>query len=644
LQYDYPHPPQGALRQSDESVVWRVWAPSSTTVSLVTLCSGQRKETVMTLEDDCYFTHRQSRAEDGLRYGYKLADGREYPDPASRWQPEGVHRFSAVFSPQSFPWTDAGWRGIDRDELVIYELHVGAFTPEGTLDAIAPRLPQLAELGVTAVELMPLAQFPGDRNWGYDGVYPYAVQNSYGGPRALQRLVDAAHRAGLAIILDVVYNHFGPEGNYSCNYGPYLTDRYHTPWGMAVNYDGPQSDAVRQFAIDNARMWVRDLHADGLRLDAVQTIYDFGPRHILAEIQAAVQSEAVHAGRRVHVIAESNQNDIRLIRRKKRGGYALDGVWSDDFHHAVHALLSGERDGFYMDFGDPSQVAKAINEVFVYDGCYSPFHRRRHGSRVGRIDRTRFVICVQNHDQVGNRAQGDRLGTLLPPAAQRLACGLLLLSPCVPLLFMGEEYGEQTPFPFFCSFDDPALVEAVRQGRRREFDKSPEFEIPDPQDITTFATARLSWAWPEGSPHSQLRRLYQDLLAARHRWPALRDRRHTIVRLLNDRVSDAPALLAIRRGGEDGLLAVANLTEKTALLAEAEKGTGPICVQHRPGRSGKLDLSPFPLREAILSTEDARYGGGRLVLPSPSASVGEGVDLQLLPYELLVFGSRRGSV
>ncbi len=308
---------------------------------------------------------------------------------------------------------------------------------------------------------MPVAQFPGDRNWGYDGVYPYAVQNSYGGPRALQRFVDAAHQLGLAVILDVVYNHFGPEGNYMAKYGPYFTDRYRTPWGKAVNYDGPESDAVRQFVIDNACTWVRDFHIDGLRLDAVQTIYDLSPRHILAELQAAVQREAGGGGRLVHVIAETDQNDVRLVRPSEIGGYGLDGVWSDDFHHSVHALLTGERDGYYLDFGEPSQVAKALNDVFVYDGCYSPFRRRRHGSRVGAADRTHFVVCIQNHDQVGNRARGDRLSTLVPPAAQRLACGLLLLSPCVPLLFMGEEYGETRPFPFFCSFEDAALVEAV---------------------------------------------------------------------------------------------------------------------------------------------------------------------------------------
>jgi maltooligosyltrehalose trehalohydrolase len=627
MKRDAGHPPQGALRQPDGSTVWRVWAPNSAAVSLVTLAAGNHREIEMRREESDYFVHREPAADEGLRYLYKLADGRTRPDPASRWQPEGVHGPSAVFVPESYVWSDDSWRGVAREDLVIYELHVGTFTPEGTLAAIVPRLAQLASLGITAVELMPVAQCPGDRDWGYDAVYPYAVQNSYGGPRALAQFVDAAHRAGLAVILDVIYNHLGPEGNYLADFGPYFTDGYHTPWGKAINYDGPQSDAVRQFVVDNARSWVRDFHIDGLRLDAVQTIYDFGPRHILADIQAAVKREAARTKRVVHVIAETNQNDVRLIQSRGHGGYGLDGVWSDDFHHSVHALLTGERDGYYADFGRPAHLAKALNRVFVYDGCYSPFRRRRHGSRVGAIDRSRFVICVQNHDQVGNRAKGDRLSTLVPPAAARLACGLLLLSPCVPLMFMGEEYGETRPFPFFCSFGDPALIEAVRRGRREEFAALAfrwGIEIPDPQDPNTFAAAKLSWAWPEGSPQARMRQLYQDVLTARREWPALRDRRHTTARLIQvhcaaqwgqshfhgeevdwrdgvdcaARIGTDPceaALLVLQRGGDTGLLAVANLSPQQVSLAAVELGD----------------------RRLLLSTEDVRYGGDRNSLPSP---------------------------
>jgi maltooligosyltrehalose trehalohydrolase len=415
------------------------------------------------------------------------------------------------------------------------------------------------------------------------------------------------------VILDVVYNHLGPEGNYLGNYGPYFTDRYRTPWGTAINYDGPESDAVRQFVVDNARMWVRDFHMDGLRLDAIQTIYDLGPRHILTEIQAAVQWEAARTHRLVHVVAESNQNDVRLICPQERGGFGLDGVWNDDFHHSIHALLTGERDGYYSDFGEPAHVAKAINNVFVYDGCYSPFRRRRHGSRVGATDRTRFVVGVQNHDQVGNRAYGDRLGTIVDSASQRLACGLLLLSPFVPLLFMGEEYGEQRPFPFFCSFEDPIVVEGVRSGRREEFavlNFRWGSDIPDPQDPKTFESAKLGWAWPEGSTQARLRQLYQDLLTARRRWPALRDRQHTNAQLLNDSKSKdrdgQPSLLLLQRGGDDGLLAVANLTTQNLSIAA-------------------LKLED---RRVLLSTEDVRYGGCRLQDHSLE---------YILPHELLVY-------
>jgi maltooligosyltrehalose trehalohydrolase len=585
---------------------------------LVTFPAQQRRETAMTAAGHGYFIHQEPWVAEGLEYVFRLNNEGEYPDPASRWQPRGVHRPSAVFSPHAFPWSDAAWSGIAREDLVVYELHVGTFTPEGTFDAIVPRISDLRALGITALELMPVGQFPGQRNWGYDGVHPYAVQNSYGGPQGLQRLVDAAHRAGLAVILDVVYNHAGPEGNYLERFGPYFTDRYRTPWGKAVNFDGPGSDAVRQFVIHNARMWITDFHVDGLRLDAVHAIFDFGTRHILAELQAAVQRDAAHAGRRVQVFAETNQNDVRLIRPRTRGGHGLDGVWSDDFHHSVHALLTGERVGYYEDFGTPAHLAKALRQVFVYDGCYSRFRQRCHGSRVGASDRTRFVVCIQNHDQIGNRVRGDRWSTLVTPAAQRLACALLMLSPCVPLLFMGEEYGEQHPFPFFCSFEDSALVQAIREGRRREFTAMrlvPAASIPDPQDPQTFAAAKLSWAWPAGSPHAQLRQLYHDLLAARRRWIALSDRRHTSARIRSavgaDSGAGSPSMLVVRRGANRALLAVANLDAESVSLPTWARG-GPAC---------------------LLTTEDAVYGGSRASVPT---------DDRMLPYELLIFDHPKG--
>ncbi len=614
------HRPQGVIRQPDGSVEWRVWAPKAKQVQLVLEREGRREVRPMEAEPYGYFSFRDAAAAEGERYMYRLHDECELPDPASRWQPEGAHDPSAVFFPDDFRWSDSGWRGVPREELVIYELHVGTFTPEGTFDAMVPRLGQLKELGVTAVEIMPVGQFPGERNWGYDGVYPYAVQNSYGGPRALQRLIDAAHGEGMAVLLDVVYNHFGPEGCYLAQFGPYFTDRYHTPWGDAVNFDGPESDPVRRFAVENARMWVRDFHADGLRLDAVHAIYDFSARHILAELQEGVQEVARRQGRTVHVIAETNQNDVRLIDPVERNGYGLDGVWSDDFHHSVRALLTGNREGYFRDYGRPEHIAKALERVFVYDGCYSPYRRRRHGSPVGDRDRAQFVVCVHNHDQVGNRALGDRSACYLPEAAQRLACGLLLVSPCVPLLFMGEEYGERRPFPFFCSFGDDALIEAVRRGRREEF-AAMEFEwgekIPDPQDPATFESAKLSWEWPEGSFRANLRRLYADLLAARRTWPGLADRSRTVARVVRSSGDGAggdqgPAALVVRRGGKQGVLACANLADRRVPLPDGMP-RGRTC---------------------LLSTEAVAYGGGR--------NASEPVD-DLLPLELMVW-SQEGPV
>lgn len=619
-----PHSPQqGAFRQRDGSVVWNIWAPLSKRVHLVTWPGGERTEAPMTDFSWGFHTHREEQVEGGLRYAYLLENGQERPDPASRWQPEGVNRPSAVFTPEHFQWTDQDWKGIPRHELVIYELHVGTFTPEGTFDAVILRLPQLKELGVTALELMPIAQFSGDRNWGYDGVHLSAAQNSYGGPHGLQRLVDAAHRAGLAVLLDVVYNHIGPEGNYLSEYGPYFTDRYRTPWGSAVNYDGPDSDPVRQFVCDSASQWVRDFHIDGLRLDAVQMIYDCGARHILAQLQEAVQETAVASGRMVHVIAETNQNDVRLTDRADRGGYALDGVWSDDFHHSLHSLLTGEREGYYFDYGAPEHLVKAFNDVFVYDGNYSPFRRRRFGRRVGDRDRTHFVVCIKNHDQVGNRALGDRFATLLSPEAMRLASALLMLSPCVPLVFMGTEYGETRPFAFFCSFSNPDLIEAVRRGRRQEFTDL-EFdwaaEIPDPQSPETFEAAKLTWEWPAGSRQGFLRKLNQDLLTARRTWPALRDRQHTAARLVAT-AGDSPLpvghseegaepesrILVVERGRAQRLLACANFTARPLPLPPTVK----------------------PEQTPILSTEADRYGGSR-ALDRPIDELG--------PYELIMFG------
>jgi maltooligosyltrehalose trehalohydrolase len=599
-----------------------------------------------------WFTLTREGIDEGQRYAYRLDGGPPRPDPASRWQPEGVHKPSAVFDASAFDWDEGGWTGIARQDLVIYELHVGTFTPEGTLDTVVPRLASLRELGVTAVELMPVAQFPGTRNWGYDGVHPFAVQDSYGGPRALQRLVAACHRAGLAVLLDVVYNHLGPEGNYLAEFGPYFTDRYHTPWGEAINFDGRGSDFVRQFVLDNVRYFARDFRVDGLRLDAVHAIFDFSARHILADVKQAAQEEAQRLGRPVHVIAESNLNDIRHLDPPARGGCGLDAQWSDDFHHSVHTLLTGERGGYYADFGLPEHLVKALKQTFVYDGCYSLFRDRRHGAPAGDHQGDCFVVAVQNHDQVGNRARGDRFGTLLSPAAQRLAAGLLLLAPHVPLLFMGEEYGETRPFPFFCSHLDPHVAQATRDGRRAEFAEFgwPE-EIPDPQDAATFQSAKLSWSWSGDPARAGLRRLYADLLLARKRWPSLRDFVHRRARLLDAQHQPESPARENTWPTRPAFRAVAPTTYQPE--APARENTEPRCgrvLELTRGASGaklliaffNLSASPIAFRSPdapaalLLSSEWPCYGGSRAA-EIPAETPAENPP-ELLPFEFQVYG------
>jgi maltooligosyltrehalose trehalohydrolase len=409
-------------------------------------------------------------------------------------------------------------------ELVIYEMHIGTFTREGTFDAAVPFLRGLRrDLGVTAIEIMPVAQFPGSRNWGYDGVDLYAVQNSYGGPEGLKRLVNAAHAEGLAVILDVVYNHIGPEGNYLPLFGPYFTEKYKTPWGPALNYDDAESDQVRRFVVDNALYWTTEYHVDGLRLDAVHGIFDFSAKHLLQEIVEVVHGQAERLDRRVLVIGESDLNDPKLIRPILQHGYGLDGQWSDDFHHAVHAALTGEQKGYYADFGDVEDIAEALREPFVYAGDYSPHRRRRHGGSSMGLPRDKFVVALQNHDQVGNRATGDRLSTALSADQLRLAAALLLLSPYVPLLFMGQEYGETNPFQYFVSHGDPELVEAVRTGRRKEFESFGwGDDVPDPQAEETFRRSILDRHRAATPAHRAVFTLYRDLLALREEEPMLK--------------------------------------------------------------------------------------------------------------------------
>ncbi len=532
----------------------------------------------------------------GSRYTYILDGHRERPDPASRALPEGVHGPSEALDTSAFAWTDGGWRGLALKEMALYEIHVGAFTPEGTFDAIVPRLPRLQALGVTAIELMPVASFPGARNWGYDGVGLFAPQRSYGGPAGLQRLVDTCHARGMAVVLDVVYNHLGPEGNYLAEFGPYFTDRYQTPWGQAVNYDGADSRAVRDFVIANALCWVRDYHVDGLRLDAVHGIFDASPAHILWELNDAVQQTARRLGRIVPVVAESDLNDRRVIDPIRRGGYGLAGQWSDDFHHCVHTILTGERNGYYADFGSMGQMAKAYTHGFVYDGQHSAFRGRHHGTPARDLPAERFVVCTQNHDQVGNRAQGDRLCALVDFERVKLAAAALLVSPYVPLLFMGQEYGERSPFLYFTDFTDPALQAAVTRGRREEFAAFGwAGDVPDPQDPATFARSRLDWELQEREPNCWLRELYRTLLSARREYPALGvgGKRRLAARV------DGERTLTVLRKGADGAAAVALLNfspEARTVRAPAPPGQWRRLVDTAEERFG----GPGPLAPRLL--------------------------------------------
>ncbi len=511
----------GARLTSPTTVHFKVWAPMAEAMSVNIHASAPASHPLSPTRQG-YWEGTVSEVSANACYTYVVNQNLERPDPASRFQPEGVHGPSMVIDPSAFPWTDHAWTGVPLEQLIIYELHVGTFTPAGTFDAIIGKLPYLRDtVGVTALELMPVAQCPGVRNWGYDGAYLFAPQANYGGPGGLKRLVDACHAHGLAVIMDVVYNHLGPEGNYLGDYGPYFTPRYPTPWGQAINYDGPHSDAVRWFITGNALYWITEFHIDALRLDAIHGIFDFSAKHILQELGEAVHEQAGRLGRAIHVIAESDLNDAQVITPVAQGGYGLAGQWSDDFHHALHSLLTGERHGYYQDFGGLDHLATAITDRFVYSGQYSAHRNRRHGNSAREAAPSQFVIFSQNHDQVGNRARGDRLSTLVPFEALKLAAAAVLLSPNIPLVFMGEEYGETAPFLYFIDHGDPELVEAVRQGRMADCASLDRHDMPDPHDPSTCAQSHLHWDEPQTEERTSLLRWYHTLIQCRQSVPAL---------------------------------------------------------------------------------------------------------------------------
>jgi maltooligosyltrehalose trehalohydrolase len=510
----------GATYLGEGRCQFLVWAPLVQSVE-VHLISPQDRISPLQPGARGYYHGIVEGVAPGSLYRYRLDGERERPDPVSRFQPQGVHGPSQVVDTR-FPWDDGTWPGIFLQDYIIYELHVGIFTPEGTIEAVIPFLDELKDLGITAIELMPVAQFPGERNWGYDGAYPFAVQDSYGGPEGLKKLVNACHRKGLAVVLDVVYNHLGPEGNYLGEFGYYFTDHYKTTWGSAFNFDGPYSDEVRRLFIENGVYWITEFHIDALRIDAVHAILDFSAQPFLSKLAFSVHSLADQLDRRIYLIAESALNDTRVIHPPERGGYGLDAQWNDDFHHSLHTVLTGEQSGYYHDFGEFQHLIKAFREGFVYSGEYSSYRRRGHGNSSRDVPAQQFVVFAQNHDQVGNRMLGDRLPLLVSFEALKLAACAVLLSPYIPLIFMGEEYGETSPFLYFVSHSDPGLIDAVRKGRREEFQAFQwQGEPPDPQSPETFLRSRLHRENRGQRQHAVLLDFYRRLIQLRKDMPAL---------------------------------------------------------------------------------------------------------------------------
>jgi len=523
--------------------VFRVWAPRAQQVDVVVA----DRQHPMERAPGGWWELSVPEASSGCDYAFSLEGGTPLPDPRSAFQPHGIHGPSRLVDHSTFPWSDGAWRGVPVAGSIIYECHIGTFSAPGTFDGAIEHLDYLADLGVDAIELLPVAEFSGRRGWGYDGVDLFAPHHSYGGPSGLKRLVDAAHARSLGVVMDVVYNHLGPAGNYLAQFGPYFSGRHQTNWGDAVNFDGPGSDEVRRFVIDNALMWLRDYHCDGLRIDAAHAIVDDSATHVLEEMAVETRALASHARREMFLIAESDLNDPRFVRGRDTGGYSLDAAWADEWHHALHATLTGDRTGYYEDFGSVALLAKALRQAWVYDGIYSPHRRRVHGRPPAGLVGTQFVVCTQNHDQIGNRALGERTAALMSQGRLRVAAALLLVSPFVPLLFQGEEWGASTPFQYFTDHEDPDLGRAITTGRRDEFatfdwDTS---QVPDPQDPATFDRSRIDWHERTMSPHAELLAWYRHLIALRRQLPALTDPRLESSEVQFDEEED---WLHIRRG------------------------------------------------------------------------------------------------
>ena len=602
----------GAIYLGGGRTRFLVWAPNAEQVH-VRLVSPREDLFPLQKSDRGYFFDVISGVEPGCRYFYRLNNRDDFPDPASRFQPQGVHGPSQVVDNQ-FPWRDGHWCGLPLRDYIIYELHVGTFSPEGTFEAVIPYLDELKDLGITAIEVMPVAQFPGGRNWGYDGVFPFAVQNTYGGPDGLKKLVDACHRRDLAVVLDVVFNHLGPEGDYLGKYGPYFSQRYQTPWGSALNSDGPGSDEVRRYFIENAIYWFFEIHVDALRLDALDTIIDLSPKPFIAELSETIHKLQEIRNRKFYLMAESDLNDVSFFREPETGGYGLDVHWCDDFHHALHTLLTGEQASYYVDYGRLSQLAKSYREGFIYTGEYSPYRNHRRGSSSRDIAPERLLVFSQNHDQVGNRPGGERTSHLVSFEALKLSAAVVLLSPFIPLLFMGEEYGETAHFVYFVSHADEALREAVCHGRQRQFEAAKYTgEALDPCEEDTFLRAKLNHHLRRDGHHQTLWEFYRELIGLRKK--------------LNSAVDLGRREREVRDYEQEKVLWVRMMWESTQALAlfsfsqEAQTLSFP-----RPGGAW----------EKRLDSADARWGGPGT--PAPAEVQGEGeISLTLQPWSAVVY-------
>lgn len=550
-----------------------LWAPFSERVTLF----NETTSTDIALDRDEFGYHTTLTDLIGVDDLYRFkVEGKLLPDPASLSQPFGVHESSQVLDIGNYPWTDNNWINPKLKDYIIYELHTGTFSEQGNFDGIENLLPYLNKLGITAIELMPVAQFPGSRNWGYDGVFPYAVQNSYGGAIALQRLVDACHQHGIAVILDVVYNHLGPEGNYFESYGPYFTEKYKTPWGKALNFDDAWCDPVRKYFIENALMWLRDFHIDALRLDAIHAIKDYSPNHIISELAEAVAAYNMATGSNKYLIAETDLNDVRIIKEKSEDGYGVDAQWCDEFHHALRVATGQERTGYYADFDGISDFATAYKNAYVFTGQYSAERHRNFGTNTNGIPSDRFIVFSQNHDQVGNRAQGERTAHLLNIEQQKLAATAVLTSPYIPLLFMGEEWAASTPFLYFVDHSDKELLNAIEEGRKNEFSFTGEEVLPVAHDKATFNQCILNWSEHEHGKHAEMLRFYKHLIALRKGHPVFSNSDRNDVQVTTD--EGAGIIIVDRHLNDDYLCIVLNFSNqpKTVLLKNLDKSAAII--------------------------------------------------------------------